>query len=124
MDTPNASLSQQYFRVQINFQSCFRGLSPEFALYSEPPHLAWQSERSTGRCSSLCTPWEKQALGAAEGRDSPQHPAKSFLGAGPWHPVLGLAKKEPVARKSQVLCWHHLSKKGNSSIGHSAHDLH
>lgn len=76
----------------------------------------------------LCAPpGECRHWGAAQGRNSPQHPAKSFLGAGPWHHALGLAKREPVARKQQRtnFCagtsW---ARREHVSTGHSAHDLH
>lgn len=117
MGTLNTSLSYEYFRVQMDFQSCFRGLSSTFALYSEPTPLAWQNECFTGRCSqppSLCTSWGKQALRGCRRKEQSTTPSQIISRRRALAPCTGAGKEgtcSKKAAKNRFLCWHHLSKK-------------
>lgn len=121
----------------MNISGCrwiFKAVSEAWApslLFTVNIH-AWLGKMNVSQADApsllLCAPpGGSRRWGAAEGRNSPQPPAKSFLGEEPWHCALGLAKKEPVARKQQranFCAGTTGARREHVSTGLSAHDLH
>lgn len=99
------------------FSKQFQRLEPQVCSLqwtSTPGLVKWMFHSRCSQAPSLCTSWGQQALRGCRRKEQPTAPSQVISSRRALAPCAGAGKEgtcSKKAAKSQILCWHHLSKK-------------